>query len=157
MKLVKIGAVIALVAAILFSSQPGQAHEADCPYCKIKLVQNTKDSDSEVVVRFGNKRIEYRCIYCVIADQDRMKSDLIVYAPSEIVGKPVLLRRIAGEWTGPEGAVYLNLLKGHEQCAVTARAFTTKDAFEKYVSLHKLDGAKPLTLKEFVEAASKKG
>ena len=32
-------------------------HEGDCPYCKMPLVQNSKDHDNEVVVKFGNKRI----------------------------------------------------------------------------------------------------
>jgi len=157
MKFLKIALLISATAALVFSSQPGQAHEADCPYCKIKLVQNTKDSDNEVVVRYGNKRIEYRCIYCVIADQNRLKSDLIVYSPSEIVGKPILLRRTAGEWSGPESAVFLNKLKGHETCAMTARAFTNLAAFDKYVADHKIEGAKPLSLKEFIDAVSKKG
>ena len=43
---------------------PAAAHETDCPYCKLKVVQDTKEMDNEVLLRYGNKRIEYRCVMC---------------------------------------------------------------------------------------------
>ena len=84
-----------LLTLALCLSNTSLRHEGECPYCKMPLVQNTKEQDNEVVVKFGNKRIEYRCIYCVIKDQKRYKSDLIVYAPSEKVGEPVVHNRHA--------------------------------------------------------------
>ncbi len=130
-------------------------HEGECPYCKMPLVQNTKEQDNEVVVKFGNKRIEYRCIYCVIKDQKRYKSDLIVYAPSEKVGEPVVLKRLEGKWVAPEKAVFLNTFKKHADCASLSRAFSSKEAFDKYVADNKLAEAKPLTLAEFIEVVNK--
>lgn len=133
------------------------AHEADCPYCKLKLVQNTKDLDNEVVVKVGNKRIEYRCLYCVIKDQKRYKGDLIVYAPSEKIGEPVLLKRTGGVWSAPEGAVFLNTFKKHADCAALSRAFSGKASFDAYVGSAKVQGAKPLTLEQFLAEVGRTG
>lgn len=131
------------------------AHEGDCPYCKLKLVQNTKEQDNEVVLKTGNKRIEYRCMYCVIKDQGRYKGDLVVYAPSEKVGEPVVLKRTDGKWIAPEGAVFLNTFKKHVDCSALSRAFSSKAAFDAYVAKHKVEGAKGLTFAEFAEAVTK--
>jgi len=135
---------------------PAFAHEADCPYCKIKLVQNTKDQDNEVVVKFGNKKIEYRCIYCVLADEKKLTGDLIVYAPSESVGKPIILKRTNGTWSAPEGTVFLNAFRRHRECAGNSRTFTSKSAFDKYVAANNVSNAKALTLKEMLTEAAKK-
>lgn len=131
------------------------AHEGDCPYCKMKLVQNTKEQDNEVVLKAGNKRIEYRCLYCVVKDQGRYKGDLIVYAPSEKIGEPVVLKRTGGKWTGPKDAVYLNSFKAHKDCAALSRAFSSKAAFEKYIKANGQPDAKPLTLEEFITIVTK--
>jgi hypothetical protein len=131
------------------------AHEGDCPYCKLPLIQNTETADNEVVVKFGNKRIEYRCVSCVIKDQARYKMDLVVYAPSEKVGEPVVLKRTAGKWSAPEKAVFLYEVTKHAECATLARAFSSKDAFAVYVAKTPKPDAKPLTLDEFVKLAAK--
>lgn len=131
------------------------AHEGDCPYCKLKLVQNTKDQDNEVVVKFGNKRIEYRCVYCVIKDQNRYKSDLIVYAPSDKIGEPIVLKRTDGKWSAPEGAVFLNTFKKHIDCSELSRGFASKDALLAYAKKHKVENAKALSLDEFIELVTK--
>lgn len=131
------------------------AHETDCPYCKLPVVQNTKDQDNEVVVKLGNKRIEYRCLFCVIKDQKRYKGDLVVYSPSEKLGEPVVLKRTAGAWSGPDRAVFLNTFKKHGDCAALSRAFSSKAAFEKYVKDNKVTDAKALSLSEFIELVSK--
>lgn len=150
----KLFAIVAVFSTIGISSIV-QAHEGDCPYCKLKLVQNTKEQDNEVVLKAGNKRIEYRCMYCVIKDQKRYKGDLIVYAPSEKVGEPVVLKRTAGVWTAPEGAVFLNTFKSHSDCSTLSRAFSTKAAFDAYTKKHSLTGAKALTLVEFNAVVAK--
>ncbi|KAA0237220.1 hypothetical protein FBQ96_15025 [Nitrospirales bacterium NOB] len=147
-------ALFAVIGALGLSTI-ASAHEGDCPYCKMKLVQNTKEQDNEVVLKTGNKRIEYRCMYCVIKDQGRYQSDLIVYAPSEKVGEPVVLKRTGGKWTAPEGTVFLNTFKKHADCAALSRAFSSKAAFDAYVAKHKVEGAKALTLAEFIAAVAK--
>lgn len=132
-----------------------KAHDADCTYCKLKLVQNTKEQDNEVVLKMGNKRIEYRCMYCVIKDQKRYKSDLVVYAPSEKIGEPVVLKRTDGKWTAPEGTVFLNTFKKHVDCSALSRAFSNQAAFEAYVKKHQVEGAKALSLAEFIDVITR--
>lgn len=145
------------VFGLLGISSFASAHEGDCPYCKMKLVQNTKEQDNEVVLKTGNKRIEYRCMYCVIKDQGRYKGDLVVYAPSEKVGEPVVLKRTAGKWTAPEGTVFLNTFKAHADCAALSRAFSGKAAFDRYVQAKGQHDAKALTLDQFLTAVTKPG
>lgn len=136
---------------------PAFAHEGECPYCKLKLVQNSKTQDNEVVVKVGNKRIEYRCVFCIIKDQKRYKGDLVVYAPSEKVGEPVVLKRTDGKWTAPEGAVFLNTFKSHSDCAGLSRAFSSKSAFDAYIHAKGQHEATALTLDQFLAAVAKPG
>ncbi|MEQ1822825.1 MAG: hypothetical protein ABL949_09955 [Fimbriimonadaceae bacterium] len=143
------------ITSLLCTSTMAFAHEGDCPFCKLKLVQNTKDQDNEVVVKFGNKRIEYRCVTCVFKDQKRYKSDLIVYAPSEKVGEPVVLKRKEGVWSAPEGTVFINSFKKHADCSMLSRAFSSKDALDVYIKKNDIKDAKPLTLEEFAAAVAK--
>ncbi|HRD32523.1 MAG TPA: hypothetical protein PLS15_12645 [Fimbriimonadaceae bacterium] len=144
-----------LALGTLGAVSPALVHEAECPYCKLKLVQNTNAKDNEVVVRFGNKKIEYRCIYCVFADQKKLTGDLIVYAPSEAAGKPVLVRRTGGNWTAPEGTVFLNAFRRHQECAGLSRTFSSKSAFDRYVAANNVANAKALTLKEMLAEVAK--
>jgi hypothetical protein len=146
---------ILVVVTTIGIAASSPAHEGDCPYCKLKLLQNTKDQDNEVVVKFGNKRIEYRCVYCVFKDQGRYKSDLAVYAPSEKVGEPVVLKRTGGKWTAPEGSVFLNTFTKHASCAELSRAFSTKEAFATYAKKRGAETAKPLSLDEFIAVVTK--
>lgn len=150
----KLLALLAVISMVGMSSM-AMAHEGDCPYCKLKLVQNTKDQDNEVVLKVGNKRIEYRCLYCVIKDQKRYKGDLVVYAPSEKKGEPIILKRTAGKWTAPEGTVFMNSFKKHADCSALSRAFSSKAALNKYASANGHTGVKALTLAEFIEAVAK--
>lgn len=147
-------ALLAVIGAMGMTSIVS-AHEADCPYCKLKLVQNTKEQDNEVVVKVGNKRIEYRCLYCVIKDQKRYKGDLVVYSPSEKVGAPVILKRTSGKWSAPEGAVFLNTFKKHKDCAALSRAFSNREAFDAYVKKNPSEGAQALTLEQFLAEVAK--
>lgn len=149
-------AALLLLGGTFAITSTASAHEGDCPYCKLKLVQNTKDEDNEVVVKFGNKRIEYRCVYCVVADQAKLKGDLIVYAPSDKAGSPVILKRTNGTWSAPEGTLFLNTFKRHKTCAAESRTFSSKANFDKYVKAKSIEGAKALTLTEFLAEAAKK-
>ena len=131
------------------------AHDANCPYCKLKLMQNTKTQDNEVVVKVGKKRIEYRCMYCIVKDQGRYKGDLTVYAPSETKGKPIVLKRTGGVWSAPEGTVFLNTFKKHADCATLSRAFTSSDALDTYARAHNASDAKSLDMASFVKLVTK--
>ncbi|RYG26108.1 hypothetical protein EON82_04560 [bacterium] len=141
------------------------AHDVPCPVCGLKVVQATKSLDNEVVLRYGRKKIEYRCVYCALADAKKYDGDLIVYAPSETKGKPVLLQRAAGKWSTvkeadgklvpEEGVVFINDFKSHAKCAALSRAFHSKEALDKYVAENKVENAKALTLDEIVAVVSK--
>jgi len=148
---------LALLATfgLLGMSSIASAHETKCPYCKLNVVQNTKTQDNEVAVKMGNKRIEYRCMYCVIKDAGRYKTDLIVYAPSEKVGDPIIIKRTDGKWTAPEGTVFLNSFKKHADCAMLSRAFSSKEALMKFAKDNDGFDAKALTLAEFLAAVKK--
>ncbi len=148
-------ALLAVIGGTLGTSSMAMAHESDCPYCKLKLVQNTKDMDNEVVVKTGNKRIEYRCMYCVIKDQKRYKGDLVVYAPSEKKGEPIVIKRTDGKWSAPEGTAFLNSFKKHADCSALSRAFTSKAALDKYASANGHTDVKAMTWAEFAEAVNK--
>ncbi len=147
-------AAVAVALSAIFS--PAIAHEAPCPYCKLKLVQNTETQDNEVIVVYGNKKIEYRCIYCVFADQDRFKGDLTVQAPSETKGAPIIIKRTEGKWSAPDSTVFLSSFKRHKTCAAESRAFTSRAAFDAYVKAQGITDAKPLTLAEELDNAVKK-
>ena len=131
------------------------AHDADCPYCKLKLKQATKKMDYEVVVKVGNKKVEYRCAYCAIADAKRYKSDLVVYMPSEKKGEPIIVKRKDGVWSAPEGAVFLNGFKKHADCADLSRAFTSKEAMAKYSTAMSVEDPKALDVDAFVKLVTK--
>jgi len=75
----------------------------------------------------------------------------VVYAPSEKVGEPVILKRTDGKWTAPEGAVFLNSFKKHVDCAALSRAFSSSVAYEAYVKKNDLKETKAFTLLEFID------
>jgi hypothetical protein len=131
-------------------------HEVPCQFCNLMVVQNTETQDNEVVLQFGNKKIEYRCVYCAISDSGRYRGDIVIYAPSEKVGAPVIILRKEGKWaTRSEQAVFINMFKEHPQCAELSRAFHTREAFDAYVAKHKVENPKALKLDELVEAILK--
>ena len=140
------------------------AHPVPCPRCGLKVAQATPTQDNEVVLRFGNKRIEYRCVDCALADAAKYDGDLFVYAPSETKGKPVILQRKAGAWSAvrvererlvPEpDAVFLDAFDSHARCAALARAFHDRKGFDAYAE--KPRGALPLTLDALLAKAGRK-
>ena len=60
-----------LAVMLLSVSFPVLAHEAKCPFCEMDVVQDTATQDNEVALKYGNKRIEYRCVMCAIADASK--------------------------------------------------------------------------------------
>ena len=154
-----IGAVAAILGASMIgvSQQPAFAHEAKCPYCKLDVVQDTKDQDNEVALKYGRKRIEYRCVFCALAQaKSEFKGDLKILAPSEVKGKPIVISRTDGKWSAePEKPVFVGEKLNHRHCQIGYRAFTNKEAFDKWVKANedKVKDAKPKTLDEMVELA----
>ena len=148
--------LLALLLAPGLAPRPAAAHEATCPVCKLDVVQDTEKLDNEVALRYGRKRIEYRCVYCALSDTKNYTGDLSILAPSELKGKPVLLTRTNGQWkAAPESAVFVGQKVNHRSCQVGYRALTTRAAFDAWVAAHRdvLEGAKPLSLKELLEVA----
>src|SRR5215207_7483853 len=81
------------------AARPAAAHETKCPYCRLDVVQDTADQDNEVPLKYGRKRIEYRCVFCALAQaKTEYKGDVTILAPSEIKGKPVVITRANGQW-----------------------------------------------------------
>jgi hypothetical protein len=136
--------------------RPALAHEAKCPVCKLDVVQDTEKLDNEVALKFGRKRIEYRCVWCAVSDAKSYDGDLTILAPSELKGKPVLLSRASGKWSvQPSTATFVGQKVNHRSCELGYRALTTKDAFEKWVHANHelLMDARPLTLDQFLALA----
>ena len=134
---------------------PAQAHEGKCPVCKLDVPQDTEQQDNEVALKFGRKRIEYRCVWCALTDAKTIQGDVTVLAPSEIKGKPVTLVRKADQWSAaPEAAVFVATKVNHRQCQVGYRAFTNPNAAEAYIKKNAAvvgETAKPQTLAQLLE------
>ena len=145
-----------LAAAVAVSFVPGNfalAHEADCPYCQQPVTQDTATQDNEVVLKYGRKRIEYKCVYCALAEAETEYPEgaVTIAAPSETKGEPVVLQRADGKWSAPEGAVFVAIAPiKHKTCNVTARAFSSEAAAKKYIESNELKSA-PLTLSQMLE------
>lgn len=143
------------IGAVVFAARPAGAHEAKCPYCKLDVVQDTPSQDNEVALRYGRKRIEYRCVFCAIAQKDKFAGDLSILAPTEAKGKYVTITRKDGKWSAPAGTVFVAEKANHRYCQVTYRAFTGRAAFDAYVRRNgaQVKGAKPVTLDQMVAIA----
>ena len=148
-----------IFAALVFSSFTAvRAHEAECPHCELDVVQDTPTQDNEVALKYGKKRIEYRCVMCAIADANKnYTGDLTVLAPTELKGKRMEIARKGGQWSAPSGAVFVGHKVKHRYCQTGYRAFTTKAAFDEHVKKNKvlLSGAEPIALPQLVAIADK--
>jgi hypothetical protein len=154
------GITAALLAASNLMIAPAFAHEAPCPYCGQTITQETKEQDNETVLKIGRKRIEYKCVFCALAEaKTEYKGDLSILAPSEKKGEPIKLERKDGKWTASAEGVRFAAQKGsHKVCQVLYRAFTTEDSAKAYIEKHKahLADAKPLTLAQMLEMSGAK-
>jgi hypothetical protein len=150
----------AAAASLAALPLPAAAHETDCPFCKLKVVQDTKEQDNEVALRYGRKRIEYRCVFCALSEAQtpQYPGDLTILAPSEKKGQPVVIERRGGAWSAPDGTLFVGVRASHDHCQVTYRAFTSRAAFDAHVAKNPvlLRDAKPLTLAQMVELAKPK-
>jgi hypothetical protein len=159
-------ATVAAAAALTLGILPGatvpavRAHETDCAFCKLPVVQDTATQDNEVALRYGRKRIEYRCLVCALADaKTAYKGDVTILAPSETKNKPVVITRNSGRWSAGEGAAAF-LSDGHDNhrvCYLTNRAFGSRAALDAYVKKNgaKVTNAKPTTLDQLVANAAR--
>lgn len=150
------------LAAVLTSglvtalATPALAHETDCPYCKLKVVQDTKELDNEVVLAYGNKKIEYRCVMCAIAHaKTKYKSrDLTILAPSTIKGKKVTITKKGDTWTTtPPTAVFVYQNGSHDKCETLYRAAINEHEAHDWAARKGLKDAKNLSIKEMVESS----
>lgn len=142
-------------------AQPALAHEANCPVCALSVVQDTEKQDNEVKLRYGRKRLEYRCVYCAMMDAQKELKDgeIAIAAPSEKKGEPVVIKRVNGKWSAPEGAVFAAKKATHSVCQITYRAFHTKAGFEVWVKNHPAQfdkDSEPITLEQMVDLTSLK-
>lgn len=136
--------VAALTTALAFPTlnvQPAFAHEAPCPYC-----QMTVNDATAAVLRAGRKRVEYKCVYCALAEaKTEYQGDVAVSAPSEKAGKRVVLKRTGGKWTALPATAYFVAPQHikHKVCQAQARAFTTRAAAQSFA---KKNGGMVMTL-----------
>ena len=152
----KISVVVGVLLVSGILALPARAHEAKCPHCELDIVQNTATQDNEVALKFGKKRIEYRCVMCAIADANKSyKGDVTILAPTEMKGKPAQIVRKNGSWSAPEGIVVLGQKVKHRYCQTGYRVFTNRAAFDSHVAKNKvtLSDAQPITLAQLVEIA----
>lgn len=138
------------------SARPAMAHQTNCPYCRLPVVQDTDQQDNEVALKYGRKRIEYRCVMCAMSQaKTDYKGDVTILAPSEVKGKPVVISRKSGQWSvAPESAVFVSAPGSHKECQTRYRAFTNKAGLDTFVQKHHdlLHDAKPLSISEMVSA-----
>lgn len=135
---------------------PALAHETICPYCKMKVVQDTKEQDNEVTMRYGNKKIEYRCVMCAVAQaktkyKDR---DLTISAPTTEKGKSVTITKKGADYSvKPQSTLFVFQKGSHSQCDTLYRAASGNAQATAWINKNNLKSAKALTLKEMVEAS----
>ncbi len=145
-----------LLSMTLLGVVPVVAHEAKCPFCEMDVVQDTAEQDNEVALRYGRKRIEYRCVMCAIADAKSYEGNVKILAPTEIKGKPALIHRENGTWRAePENLLFIGEKVKHRHCQLGYRAFTSRTAFDAHAKKNKVivKDAKPLTLGEMVKVS----
>ncbi len=139
--------------AISFITPVASAHEAPCPFCSMPITQDTPTQDNEVALKIGRKRIEYKCVYCAVAEaKTEYKGDLTIYSPSEKKGEPVVLKRIDNKWSTLPATAYFvsNESMKHRTCQVQARAFTTEKAAKDYAKEKSLQA---LSLEQLIASA----
>ena len=145
----------AVCAVSTFPMYSAIADEADCPYCDRAVTKDTATQDNETVLKYGRKRIEYKCVYCAVSEAktEYSKGDLSIAAPSEKKGARIIIKRVSGKWSAPAGAVFVaDMPLKHKACQITARAFTSKSAALSYIKAKKLTTS-PITLAQLVAAA----
>ena len=148
-----LAAVAATIAVPTMSVLPALAHSAPCPYCNMAITQDTPTQDNETVMKYGRKRIEYKCVYCAVdeANTEYKTGDLTIAAPSEKKGAHVIIKRTGGKWSAPATAAFVSTARRkHKVRQAQARAFTTKAAAQAYA---KKNGGDVLTLAQLVARA----
>jgi hypothetical protein len=149
------------LATLTFAGAPLQAHEADCPFCSLPVVQDTAEQTNEVALRYGRKRIEYRCVFCALKEaHTEYSGDLSILAPAEDKNAPVVLTRQGNKWSAdPQNAVFAAQKANHKVCQITYRAFASRAAFDAYVKKHANlfdKDTKPVTLAQMIEITKPK-
>jgi hypothetical protein len=147
-------ALAALLGTALTSTQVF-AH-GDCPMCSLPVVDDTAKVDYEVELKSGKKTVDYRCVYCALADAGEYKGDITVMAPSETKGKKIAIKRVGGKWSAPAGTVFVAAKVKHNLCQSGYRAFSSRKAFDAWAKNNQatLKGAKPINLTQMLKVAA---
>jgi hypothetical protein len=142
------------LAGGVVNNSPALAHEGECSFCSMPIIQNTAKIDNEVIMKVGSKSTDYRCVYCAMSEaHGDVKGDLTIVAPAETKGKNVTIKRTAGKWmVSPPSAVFVGAKVSHRYCQTGYRAVTSRKAFDAYVKANKkvVGDAKPLSLAQMV-------
>jgi hypothetical protein len=145
---------LAALLGTTFSSTHVMAH-GECPMCALPVVADTAKVDYEAVLKSGNKTVDYRCVYCALADAGSYKGNIVILAPSETKGKKIAIRRTGGKWSAPAGTVFVAAKVNHKLCQSGYRAFSSRKAFDAYAKKNPsiVKGAKPINLAQMLKVA----
>lgn len=152
---VALAACAASQVTIAAAAKPGK-----CAFCRMDVLANTATTDNVVTLTSAKTRMTLRCVYCALAEaqeeeEEDLKGNLTITAPTERKGKLVTIRRANGKWSvTPRQAVFVGAQKlNHKHCEIDYRAVTSRKAVAAYVKKHKnfLGNAKVLTLKQLLD------
>jgi predicted RNA-binding Zn-ribbon protein involved in translation (DUF1610 family) len=133
--------VIALAAMAAAQKMP------NCTHCGIPVVKG-----QEVTVKNAGKTYVVRCMLCARDLASQYQGAATVTGPTEDPGRPVRLTSDdKGEWTSDlPSVVFIEQEGDHASCNRWSRAFTSTEAFRKYVAANpQYKDARPLTLAEW--------
>lgn len=122
-----------------------------CAHCGIPIPKEDKGARM-VTVRTGGKTYPVRCVMCARDFAAQYQGAAEVYAPTEDPARPLRLTSDdKGEWTSNiPGVVFLEDEGDHVFCNAWSRAFTSVEAFNRYVEANpRYKDSKPLTLAEW--------
>ena len=144
--------ITALSGAAANAHNHGQGVE--CAYCEIDVAPA-----DVVTMTHAGKVHKYKCVYCALDEaQGKYKSgNVVVSAPSEKKGKPVVIRRVGGKWISPAGASFVGPAKlRHPICHIQYRAFTSRAAAQAHIAKNKkmLGNVQPLSFAQVLKLAS---
>lgn len=121
--------------------------ETPCAHCGMPIP--AKDA---VTLEMGGKRSLVRCMLCARDMAAQSAGGAKVTGPTEDPARPVVLTsNDRGDWTSNlPGVVFLEVEGDHALCNRWSRAFTSREAFNRYVAENPAyKDAKPLTLAEW--------
>ena len=114
------------------STRSVQAH-GECEYCSLEVL-----GDSEVELKNAGKTVDYRCVYCALAQAKKFKGNLFIKAPLETKGKWVTISRTSGKWSSSvPNVLFVAKKASHVHCQTTYRAISSRKAYDAYLKKNK--------------------